>query len=149
MILDSSWFFQVHIEKPSAINDLQDRSVPDSACSALVICSDGCFKQFQFGVARHQLRWVLHWGRIRVPHNRKSYHKYWRRKKIWRPKCPQKSMNKLQMLRIDANLDHMLKTHLHNMKLQEWSWPDESWHARWEFLHVGKYSEPAWQKPTQ
>ncbi len=28
----------------------EDRTVPDSAVSALVICSDGCFKQFQFGV---------------------------------------------------------------------------------------------------
>ncbi|CAK9101557.1 40S ribosomal protein S6 [Durusdinium trenchii] len=27
----------------------KDRSVPNSACSALVICSEGCFKQFQFG----------------------------------------------------------------------------------------------------
>lgn len=27
----------------------KDRSVPDTVCSALVICSDGCFKQFQFG----------------------------------------------------------------------------------------------------
>lgn len=35
----------------------QDRSVPDTVCSALVICSDGCFKQFQFGVARQSLRW--------------------------------------------------------------------------------------------
>ena len=29
----------------------KDRPVPDSVCSALVICSDGCFKQFQFGAA--------------------------------------------------------------------------------------------------
>ena len=32
------------------------------------------------------------------------------------------------------------------MKLQEWSWLDVSWHARWEFLHVDKQSGPALKK---